>query len=238
MGVSSNAAVARAFRAARPTSTMDAAVSALRESIIRGDLAPGERLVESSLTASMGISRNTIREVFRLLETERLVSRETNRGVFVRSLTESDIRDVYLVRRLVEVSSMRAAGEVPGGLRRTCLAEMGEAVSEGRAALVARDQWAAGVADLRFHVAVARLSGSPRLVELMSGLKAELRLAFASTDRALDFHAPYVERNATMLDLLSRGEFSAAAEELADYLGAAEDQLLARFAGLPGEAER
>lgn len=223
------AVVGRAFESLRPPSTMDAAVSALREAIVRGDIAPGSRLIESALTESMGVSRNTIREVFRLLETEKLIERVTNRGVFVRQLTAADVVDVYAVRRLIAVPSLRAAGQVPRSHRESSLYEMREAVDAGRNALKNGNKWAAGNADLRFHAAIAGLSGSARLMEFMAGLKTELRLAFASTDDVLDFHGPYVDRNARICTLFAAGSFDAAADELDSYLVEGERDLLSRM---------
>lgn len=219
----------RAFSSLRPPSTMDAAVSALREAIIRGEIPPGSRLVESALTESMGVSRNTIREVLRLLETEKLITRVTNRGVVVRQLTPADVSDVYAVRRLVEVSALRLSGEVEPRLRSSCLAAMREAVDAGSEALRSGDKWAAGYADLQFHAAIAELSSSPRLIEFMSGLKTELRLAFASADDVLDFHNPYVRRNAIICGLFAEGQFDAAADELLSYLYEGERDLLSRL---------
>ena len=221
--------VGRAFASLRPPSTMDAAVSALREAIVRGDIAPGSRLVESALTESMGVSRNTIREVFRLLETERLIEHVTNRGVFVRRLTAADVTDVYAVRRLIEVSALRRAGDSTGRARRIAIAEMREAIDAGRAAIRTQDRWGLGFADLGFHAAIAGLSESPRLVQFMAGLKTELRLAFAATNDVLDFQHPYVERNQQVYDLFVAEDYDGAADELDVYLTEAEADLLGRL---------
>lgn len=221
--------VGRAFASLRPPSTMDAAVSALREAIVRGDIAPGSRLVESALTESMGVSRNTIREVFRLLETERLIERVTNRGVFVRRLTAADVTDVYAVRRLIEVSAIRRAGEASPRARRTATAEMREAIDAGRTAIREQDRWGLGFADLGFHAAIAGLSESPRLVQFMAGLKTELRLAFAATNDVLDFQHPYVERNQQVYELFVAEDYDGAADELGNYLAEAEADLLDRL---------
>ena len=221
--------VGRAFASLRPPSTMDAAVSALREAIVRGDIAPGSRLVESALTESMGVSRNTIREVFRLLETERLIERVTNRGVFVRRLTAADVTDVYAVRRLIEVSAIRRAGEASARARHTAVAEMREAIDAGRTAIREQDRWGLGFADLGFHAAIAGLSESPRLVQFMAGLKTELRLAFAATNDVLDFQHPYVERNQQVYELFLAEDYDGAADELDIYLAEAEADLLGRL---------
>lgn len=221
--------VGRAFASLRPPSAMDAAVSALREAIVRGDIAPGSRLVESALTESMGVSRNTIREVFRLLETERLIEHVTNRGVFVRRLTAADVTDVYAVRRLIEVSALRRAGDASGRARRTAIAEMREAIDAGRSAIRGQDRWGLGFADLGFHAAIAGLSESARLVQFMAGLKTELRLAFAATNDVLDFQHPYVERNQQVYELFVAEDYDGAADELDIYLAEAEADLLGRL---------
>ncbi|HJE91579.1 MAG TPA: GntR family transcriptional regulator [Dietzia timorensis] len=221
--------VGRAFASLRPPSTMDAAVSALREAIVRGDIAPGSRLVESALTESMGVSRNTIREVFRLLETERLIEHVTNRGVFVRRLTASDITDVYAVRLLIEVNALRRAGESSARARRATVYEMREAIEAGRTAIREQDKWGLGFADLNFHAAIAGLSESPRLIQFMAGLKTELRLAFAATNDVLDFQHPYVERNQQVYELFLAEDFDGAADELDRYLSEAKADLLDRL---------
>ena len=59
------------------------AASSLRQMIVAGEVAPGERLSESSMTERLDVSRNTLREAFRMLTLERLLTRRPNAGVFV-----------------------------------------------------------------------------------------------------------------------------------------------------------
>lgn len=77
-------------------------VKAIREDILNGVLAPGQRLVESSLCETYGVSRTVIREGLRQLESERLVSVMANLGPVVTVLTESEIRAIYVVRSALE----------------------------------------------------------------------------------------------------------------------------------------
>src|SRR3954470_18069915 len=88
--------------------------------MINGELAPGTRLSESSLTGPLGVSRNTLREAFSTLVEEGLLVRRPNRGVFVATLSPAQIADIYRVRILLECTTLHDAPTDPpqaAGLR-------------------------------------------------------------------------------------------------------------------------
>jgi DNA-binding GntR family transcriptional regulator len=77
-------------------------VDELRNSIISGRLAPGNRLVERELIGMMGVSRTVIREALRQLESEGLVAIVPNKGPVVRELTLAEAKDLYSIRGVLE----------------------------------------------------------------------------------------------------------------------------------------
>jgi DNA-binding GntR family transcriptional regulator len=186
----------------------------LREHITEGRLAPGTRLSEESLGSALGVSRNTLREAFRYLVDQRLVLHELNRGVFVRTLTPTDVADIYTLRLALELAGVRA-------VRRTTperLAAVRAALSRAEAAEHQGDWSAVATADLHFHQAVAGLAASERIDEAMARLAAELRLAFAAVPSAHDLHEPFLRRNQLLAGLLESGETDDAEVELTRYL--------------------
>jgi DNA-binding GntR family transcriptional regulator len=74
----------------------------LRQAIIDGRLAPGQRLTERELTAMTGVSRTLIREALRQLESQGLISVIPNKGPVVRELTIAEGRDLYAIRSVLE----------------------------------------------------------------------------------------------------------------------------------------
>jgi DNA-binding GntR family transcriptional regulator len=74
----------------------------LREAIMDGDFAPGTRLVESALCEMTNVSRTTIREALRRLESEQLIVNVPNRGPSVVMITEHEADQIYHVRKLLE----------------------------------------------------------------------------------------------------------------------------------------
>ena len=74
----------------------------LRQSILKGELKPGERLMEVNLAKKLGVSRTPVREAIRKLELEGLVIMLPRRGAEVAGITEKSLRDVLEVRKVLE----------------------------------------------------------------------------------------------------------------------------------------
>lgn len=198
----------------------------LRDRIAEGRFPPGSQVLESALATDLGVSRNTLREAFRLLTHDGLLVHKFNRGVFVADMTSEDVRDIYRVRRIIEPGAVRRLRR-PDRFR---LGDLASALESGRAA-VAHGRWSeAGTANMRFHSAVVALADSPRLDTTMRRLMAELRLVFASLEDQAGLHKPFVERNGALHAMMAQGSFDLAADYLDDYLEDSEGYLLASFA--------
>lgn len=195
------------------TSTAERVSDILRSRIADGFFPPGTRLSEDSIGGALGVSRNTLREAFRLLTHERLLVHELNRGVFVRVLTVEDVEDIYRTRRLVECAVVRGLGAPPYGLDR-----LAEAVAEGQREAREDDWKGVSTANIHFHRELVALAGSARTDELMRSVFAELRLAFHVVDDPRELYEPYLARNLLILRTLQRGEPDEAERLLADYL--------------------
>lgn len=83
--------------------------SSLRESIIRGDLSPGQKVSEPDLAGRLGISRTPIREAFRQLESEGFLTVSPRRGAVVSTMSSQEIEDFYEVKSLLEGYAARKA---------------------------------------------------------------------------------------------------------------------------------
>ncbi|MEU8177717.1 GntR family transcriptional regulator [Microbispora hainanensis] len=216
--------------AARPVldraSAAELVADVLRENVIDGSLPPGTRLSEETIGNLLGVSRNTLREAFRLLSHENLLVHELHRGVFVRKLAAADVADIYAMRRILETAGVRASVTASP----EALDEVRRHVEKGQAAAEEGDWAAVGTANMRFHRAITALLASPRVDETMARLLAELRLAFHVMGELRTFHEPYLEDNARIAALLIEGDPERAERELLAYFDTAEAQLLAAYA--------
>jgi DNA-binding GntR family transcriptional regulator len=208
--------------------TAERVAAALRERITQGLYRPGTRLSEEQIGRTLGVSRNTLREAFRLLTHERLLVHRLNRGTFVRVLDAGDIADIYHVRHLVECAALRGLGAPPHAL-----GAIREAVCDGQEAARRGDWTACGTADIHFHQAIAALAGSRRTDDLMRGVLAELRLAFHVMDDPRRFHEPYLTRNRDILAALESGDAEGAERLLGFYLEDSRRQLTEAYPAQP-----
>ncbi|WP_370944828.1 GntR family transcriptional regulator [Amycolatopsis sp. cg5] len=209
------------------TSTAQRVADILGTRIAEGFFKPGERLSELDIGTALGVSRNTLREAFRLLTHQRLLTHELNRGVSVRKPTVEDVRDIYRVRKLIECSAVQALTKRPAEYE-----ALAKAVADGD--LAAREgRWRdLGTANIHFHGAIASLAHSERVNELMTVLSAELRLVFQQMDDPRRFHERYLPRNRELLEVIGKGEGLVAASLLSLYLSSAENQLVEAYSKL------
>lgn len=193
---------------------------ALREQISDGMFPPGSRLPEEAIGEALGVSRNTVREAFIELTTERLLVREPNRGVFVASLGEPAIRDIYQARRILEIGAIR---HVPEG---ASVARARAAVTEGQRAWEEDDSVGIAVANQHFHRAIVALAGSTRLDRLVAQMLAEMRLVFNTVRANFSFYKGFVDDNDALCSLLEDGRSCDAADAMDDYLTRSQVEVL------------
>lgn len=186
---------------------------------------PGTRLSEELIGAALGVSRNTLREAFRLLMHERLVVHELNRGVFVRVLDVDDVVDLYRVRRLLEWAAVRNAPFCPPA----AIDAIEVALVRGEQAAAEQRWFDVGTANMQFHQAIAGLAQSARIGEIMRQMLAEIRLAFHVMAAPETFHRPYLARHREILQLVRTGNVERAQAVLDDYLQIAERQLIEAY---------
>lgn len=149
----------------------DVVFKTLRQAILKGELKPGERLMEIHLAKKLGVSRTPIREAIRKLELEGLVIMIPRRGAVVAEITEKNMRDVLEVRRALEELAVQLACErisEPEILELKQAAEKFKSVSEGE------DLVKIAAADEAFHDVIFKSTDNARLIQLLNNLREQI----------------------------------------------------------------
>ncbi|MEB8343842.1 GntR family transcriptional regulator [Streptomyces endophyticus] len=206
------------------TSTAERVADILRNRIAEGYFPPGTRLSEDSIGGALGVSRNTLRESFRLLTHERLLEHQLNRGVFVRVLSVDDVEDIYRTRRMIECAVVRSLGDPPYALDR-----IAGAVADGQRGAELREWKSVSTANIHFHRELVALARSERTDELMRSVLAELRLAFHVVDDPQRLHEPYLARNLEIVEMLREGRRDTAETLLGEYLDDSREGLVEAY---------
>ncbi len=94
---------------ARPGTTAQHALEGLRRALVSGELAPGNRVRQEEIAASLGVSLAPVREALTILEQEGQVTYLPRRGYFVTELDIGDVREIYELRAVLEERAARRA---------------------------------------------------------------------------------------------------------------------------------
>lgn len=149
----------------------DVVFNTLRQAILRGELKPGERLMEIQLANKLGVSRTPIREAIRKLELEGLVLMIPRRGAEVAEITEKNMRDVLEVRRALEVLAVQLGCQ---RMTEEALSDLERAAEEFDACLVSEDVTKLAEADVHFHDIVYQSTDNRRLIQLLNNLSEQM----------------------------------------------------------------
>ena len=177
----------------------------LRDLILKGDLKPGDRLMEIHLADKLGVSRTPVREAIRLLEREGLAVTIPRRGAHVARMTEKDLSDVLEVREVLdELAVEKACKNITDEIIDRLMLSM----EEFKKAVAADDPKTIVEADEDFHRIIYEAADNPRLMSIVDNLKEQMyRFRFEYVKKEKNYDKLIEEHNA-LIDGLKKGDVS------------------------------
>ena len=149
----------------------DVVFNTLRDGILKGELEPGERLMEIQLAERLGVSRTPIREAIRKLELEGLVLMIPRKGAEVAKISEKSLRDVLEVRRSLEELAAELACQ---RMDAEALKDLEDAQKAFIQAVESGETMAMAEADEHFHDVIYMGTGNTRLVQILNNLREQM----------------------------------------------------------------
>ena len=143
----------------------------LKQAIIRGNMSPGEWLVESHIADTLGISRTPVREAIHKLEREGLIERQPRGGFTVLGLTRDDIEETFGIRAVLEGYAARLAAIKH---HKKELAPLEKKIEEFEKYLQQKEQTELTRINTEFHDLLYALSKSPKLIHMINGLRDQI----------------------------------------------------------------
>src|SRR5437763_5843473 len=208
-------------------SVADQVAAVLRQRILNGELRRGMPLQEVPMAASLGVSRNTMREATRILSLEGLLKRNAHRGIAVCQLSATDVQEIYSLRRMLEIAAVL-------GSRSTeieTLSELQQTLEGYERAVRDRDWTRAVEFDLQFHSLLIRFHGNRRLESFYQKVIGELRMGMVLVDRSHDNPGGLVPVHRKLYQLLVAGKLKQCAAILAQHLDDSESRFGRIMAG-------
>jgi DNA-binding GntR family transcriptional regulator len=189
--------------------------AALRDAIVRGDLAPNARLVESDLGTAYDMSRGAVRMALIRLEQEGLVVREPHKGARVRQVSDEEAVEILEARAVLEGLAVRLTAQridEEGAARlRACLARQRELLELG-------DLLGASDANADLHAALLELSGHGTALRLIRALSSQTVRYQYRTILIPGRPAASVEEHAAIVEAVLAGDADRAEEAMRTHL--------------------
>lgn len=200
----------------------------LRDGILRGRFAPGERLSAVHLATHFGISQTPVRAALARLEGDGLIEISPRRGTFVARCSEKDVHEVFQLRRIIECAALEHIDRLTEGT----IARMEQIVTES-ASLVDgqryRDYARYIQLDAEFHRLIVALLQNDRAIEIHEGLRWPLQLTRVVSVSGYHRAPDAVEEHTAILSALKARDATRARESVLRHLTNSESDLLSRL---------
>ncbi len=193
----------------------DVVFNTLREAILKGELAPGERLMEIALAEKLGVSRTPVREAIRKLELEGLAIMLPRRGAIVAQITISDLEDVLEVRRVLEGLTVDLACKK---MTQDELNELKNSLEEFRKVVSGNDLTVIAQKDVAFHDIIYNASRNRRLIQILNNLREQMYRYRLEYIKDADKRKLLVEEHRIIVEAIERKDSAAAKKAMKHHI--------------------
>lgn len=193
----------------------DVVFNTLRQAILRGELKPGERLMEIQLANKLGVSRTPIREAIRKLELEGLVLMIPRKGAEVAEITEKSLRDVLEVRRALEELAVELVCEK---ITEEQIQDLKDAAEEFKESLESGDITRIAEADVKFHDVIYMATDNQKLIQLLNNLREQMYRYRVEYLKRSDFHQQLIDEHEEIIETIESGQKDRAVQVVCQHV--------------------
>lgn len=194
----------------------------LRQSILAGELKPGQKLVESELSSQMKISKTPLREALRELSQEGLLLHTTRRGIRVIDFVDKDVTDIIVLRAELEGLALRLGFTE---LRSKGTEKLEKIVDELGISEQNKDRLGMSEKDLEFHREIVVHSGNSRLLKSWNTFSSQMQVLLMKIDY-YHFNNGYLEQfHRRLLEAIDTLEKEEAVHILKEHILLAEENI-------------
>lgn len=212
----------------------DVVFNTLRHAILKGELEPGERLMEIALAQKLGVSRTPIREAIRKLELEGLVVMVPRKGAEVADITEKDLRDVLEVRTALEELSIELAMQHMSPEDYEALKASNQQF--GRLAQ-GDDLIKIAEADVAFHEIIYIATDNRRLIQMINNLGEQMYRYRLEYIKDKSSHECLIKEHEQIIQAMEAGDLAAAKNAIRLHVVNQEENILKSIKDKRTEAE-
>lgn len=193
----------------------DVVFQTLREAILRGELRPGERLMELQLASKLGVSRTPIREAIRMLEQEGLAVTVPRKGAEVAKMTEKNMKDVLQIREALDELAVEIACD---NMTDQQLVDLTLAMKNFENAVEAGNLKKIIESDVEFHDVIYQATDNPKLVTLLNNLREQIHRYRVEYLKERENYPKLIEEHEEIVSALKRRDKERVANAMSSHI--------------------
>ncbi|MBU3840068.1 MAG: GntR family transcriptional regulator [Candidatus Ruminococcus intestinipullorum] len=193
----------------------DVVFKTLRQAILRGELKPGERLMEIKLANKLGVSRTPIREAIRKLELEGLVLMVPRKGAEVADITEKSLNDVLEVRKALEELAVQLACE---RMSKEAFEELKQAAERFKEILDNDDVTKIAEADVAFHDIICQATENQKLIQLVNNFREQMYRYRVEYLKKKECYPQLLEEHQAIIRAIEQGNKEVASQLMGEHI--------------------
>lgn len=190
------------------------AASYLRNAVMSGQLSPGERLTEQTLSADLGLSRGTIRAALQRLAAEGLVTQKIYSNWEVMALSSKDAQDLFMLRAGLEgLAGEHVSAHITEAQKKT----LGGAYDALLEASASGEPNRLAEADFKLHRTIVHMAGNVRLVAHYAMVEMQLRVYIRSVNVLMETAQLVATSHTGIVDAIRDGDSKEARRQLEEH---------------------
>jgi DNA-binding GntR family transcriptional regulator len=210
------------------TQLNDQVYELLKREILRGNLISGQRLSVEELAARLGVSPTPIRDALRNLSLEGLVQVSPRRGTFVAEFNQTNVREIFQIRRIIECAAANAPGPALAAAARTM-----RAVVTAMSALVEGERFSDyprfNALDVELHNTIVSLLQNRRLSDFYEKLRWPVQVVFGLAQSSYQRAGQTQAEHLAIVEAFEANDAAQARQAIAAHLVNAEEDLVRRM---------
>lgn len=187
------------------------------------ELLYGDRLIETDLAEKFDVSRSTIREALRILETEELIISKARKGTYVSTFTEKDLQEINELRILLEAGAFLQA--LPK-LEEKHFKELEKIIEKMKEGVDKKDWNQLFDLDMEFHSYIMNLSDNSRILKIYDSLQVQIRTVLMHLDQYYSSFDVFYKEHKELLETLKTKDPQKVKKSIIDHIGYVEEKLL------------
>lgn len=193
----------------------DVVFNTLREAILKGELEPGERLMEIQLAERLGVSRTPIREAIRKLELEGLVIMIPRKGAEVAKITEKGLKDVLEVRCALEGLAIELACK---RIDSEGIKSLKDNLAEFKSAARDNDITALAEKDVQFHDIIFTATNNEKLIQLLYNFREQMYRYRVEYLKDVESHQQLIKEHESIIHALEIRDCESAKKHIEHHI--------------------